>query len=317
MTPMMVLWLACNPPPPPLLVLAPSSTQVPIERLTRDWAASAQTEATVIFDDSASLARMVDGGTPADLLLLSDATRMDDLVSREHVLESTRTALVGDDLAVVASTTASRAPQDLRALLEDDHVLLVPPADSAEALRLQMHLESVEAWDALEPRIRHLHDEEAVLAGIVADTNAVGVLSAGRASLGANLEVAFAISLPEPLLRIDGAVVSHAERPEAAAMLLAFLQSDGAEAPFRARGFRDFGGAVGSEPTRARPGPLPGGPSTPHPGGPGGPPVRGPTSTPASPPPPPPPAADGPHPNAPLPRSKAPPPPVPLPSPPK
>ena len=164
MTPMMVLWLACNPPPPPLLVLAPSSTQVPIERLTRDWAASAQTEATVIFDDSASLARMVDGGTPADLLLLSDATRMDDLVCAST--SSNQPAPRSSVRPRGRCTTTASAPQDLRALLEDDHVLLVPPADSAEALRLQMHLESVEAWDALEPRIRHLHDEEAVLAGL-------------------------------------------------------------------------------------------------------------------------------------------------------
>ncbi|MEC8424262.1 MAG: hypothetical protein VX000_10830, partial [Myxococcota bacterium] len=65
----LAMLVGCTPSPPPLLVLAPRSTQVPVERLVRDWATSQGTEATVVFDDSAALARMVDGGTPADLLL--------------------------------------------------------------------------------------------------------------------------------------------------------------------------------------------------------------------------------------------------------
>jgi ABC-type molybdate transport system substrate-binding protein len=265
------LLLGCNTPPPPLLVLAPGSTRVPVERLVRDWAASQQTDASVVFDDSAALARMVDGGTPADLLLLSDPVRMDGLVDRQHVHAGTRAAIAGDDLAVIASVVAQRPAHDLSTLHRQGRTLLLPPEDSAESIAARALLEDAGLWDDIGARAMYLHDEAAVLARVEADPEAVGILSAGRANLGPNVGVAFTLDAPEPPLQIEGGVVAHAERPETATALLAFLQTPGAEAPFRARGFRATAGDVG------RPGgpPRPGAPP-PHdrvrPGSPAGPP---------------------------------------------
>ena len=253
--------LACSTPPPPLLVLAPTSTQVPVERLIRDWAASEGTEATVVFDDSPALSRMVDAGTPADLLLLSDAGRMDRLAARDHLLPGSRAQLAGDDLVVLVSVNATRTPRDLAGLLDPERPLFAPPADSAESEHLRSLLEATGRWPETEHRITHVHDEAAVIARVVDDPEAVGFLSSGRANLGANVEVAFPLPSPTPALLIEGAVVAHAERADTATELLRFLCSEGAEAPFRARGFRGLGSRreapppqpAGSAPPRGAP----------------------------------------------------------------
>lgn len=276
MKPLLLLLLGCTTEPPPLLVLTPGSAQVPVERLVRDWATSERTQATVVFDDSAALARMVDGGTPADLLLLSDTVRMDGLEDRQHLDPDTRAALAGDDLAVLGSVVATRPARDLPALAQGEGPLLLPPEDSAETVAARALLEDAGHWGALSPRVVYAHDEQALLDALVEDPAASGILSAGRANLGANVSVAFTLSPAEPPLLLEGAVVAHADRPDVAARLLDFLQSPEAEAPFRARGFR--GVREGMQPVGGPhhgppPGGQPGGPSGQHagPGGPGGP----------------------------------------------
>ena len=271
---MLLMFLGCSTPTPPLLVLAPSSTQVPVERLVRDWATSEGTTATVVFDDSPALSRMVDAGTPADLLLLSDVSRMDRLIEREHVLGTSRAPLAGDDLVAFVSVSATRTPRDLDTLLDGDQRMFAPPESSAESLHLRAQLDATRRWHEAKPRLTYVHDEAAVLDAVVADPGSVGFLSSGRANLGANIEITFALISPAPALVIEGAVVAHAERADTAGTLLDFLGSDGAEAPFRARGFRglELGGgrppihATGPEPTRGLPPPAPASPAHRHPG---------------------------------------------------
>lgn len=265
MSVVLLMVLACSTPPPPLLVLAPTSTQVPVERLIRDWAASEGTEATVVFDDSPALSRMVDAGTPADLLLLSDTGRMDRLAEREHLVPGSRALLAGDDLVVLVSVNATHPPRDLAGLLDPERPMFAPPADSAESQHLRSQLEAADSWPAAEDRITHVHDEAAVIARVVDDPEAVGFLSSGRANLGANVEIAFPFPSRTPALLIEGAVVAHAERADTASELLRFLCSEGAEAPFRARGFRGLGSShappsphpAGAAPPRATLAPAP------------------------------------------------------------
>ena len=267
MIPAVVALIACSPSPPPLLVLAPSSTQVPVERLVRDWATSRRTEATVVFDDSAALARMVDGGTPADLLLLSDPVRMDGLEDRQHIDRPTRTALVGDDLAVVASIVAARAPRDLPGLTAQAGAIWLPPDDSAEAAAAERLLTEAGAWEHMRARVQHAHDEDDLMEAIQADPQAVGLVSAGRGNLGVNVAARFTLDAPRPPLLIETAVVAHAARPETAAALIGFLLSPEAEAPFRARGFRgvqDPGPASGPAPSSPPHPPRPSGPRPAH-----------------------------------------------------
>lgn len=243
MTAVLLIILGCATPPPPLLVLAPGSTQIPVERLVRDWATSRHTDATVVFDDSTALARMVDGGTPADLLLLSDTVRMDGLEDRQHLDPSTRVSLAGDDIAAVASVVATKAPTDIPAMLSQTGPVWLPATGTAEAEAVERLLTEAGVWSGLEARIQHAHDESALMEALQADPLAVGLLSAGRANLGVNVAVNFVLTPAEPPLLIEAAVVAHADRPETAASLLAFLRSPEAEAPFRARGFRQVGEA--------------------------------------------------------------------------
>lgn len=303
----LLLGWGCATPAPPLLVLAPGSTEVPVARLVRDWAASQRTSATVVFDDSAALARMVDGGTPADLLLLSDPVRMDGLEDRQHLDATTRTPLAGDDLAVVASIVATRPPRDLRGLMAQTGTVWLPAEGSAEAEAVERLTAESGAWDVLAARVQYAHDEDALLEALQSDPLATGLLSAGRAVLGVNVAVSFALSPAEPPLLIEAAVVAHADRPETAAGLLEFLGSPEAEAPFRARGFRGLHGpgpghGHGAPPPDKSPHPHgpPQGAKRPQPGG--HPPGGGMSGA----PPPGPQPAGRPHPDAAAPRSPGP-----------
>jgi molybdate transport system substrate-binding protein len=223
----------------PLLVFAAVSTQGAIDEALRAWPAPDGWTARAAFAASSQLARQIEAGAPADLVISADERWMDALASRALIAPGTRTDLLGNHLVLIAPAGRSIAIQVApgfaiadafsgRMAITDPSVPLGRYARQAFA--------ALGWWPALAPRSLPAEDAHAALRLVELGDVALGVAYSSDA-LGDD-RVTVVAALPDRLhtpIRYPVAVLSGA-RPMART-LLAWLVSAPARAIFRRHGF--------------------------------------------------------------------------------
>jgi molybdate transport system substrate-binding protein len=231
-------------PAAPARVYAASSLTVALTEIAALWQRAEHPSPVLVFAGSATLARQLRAGAPADIYVSADAAWMDELARDGRVDAATRVDLLGNALVLVAAGSASFRV-DLRAGAPlarafTGRLCTGEPGVVPLGTYAREALQWLGAWEALEPRLVGTEDARAALAlverghcaaGIVYATDAAG---SRRVHTVATFPDAAHRAIVYPVALLRGAT------PEGRAFF-AFLRGTTAAAVFQRHGFRVLG----------------------------------------------------------------------------
>lgn len=199
------------------VVLAASSMQEGLSAAADDWEARGHARPVLSFASSSAVARQVDEGAPADLVVTSDKRWIGWLAQRD-ALASEALPLVANQLVVVAPT-GQGAPASLATLAAEPGAGRlaigdpdsVPAGEFARAALLSMGL-----WDKLAERLAPGENVRASLALVERGEAALGIVYASDAAASEQVRVVEEIA-PEthPRIIYYVAVAGGSEHPRA------------------------------------------------------------------------------------------------------
>jgi molybdate transport system substrate-binding protein len=230
-------------PERPLLVFAAASLKGPLDEVGAAFTREAGTTVTLSFAASSALARQIESGAPADVLISADEEWMDYLAARNLVRADTRRVVIGNRLVLIAPAglpgpLALRPGLDLApALGTHGRLALADPAAVPAGRYARAALEWLGAWPALEQRLAPAENVRAALLLVALGEAPLGVVYASDAA--AEPRVAVLGTFPREAhvpIRYPAAVVTRS-RHAAATRFVAALGDGTARAAFLRHGF--------------------------------------------------------------------------------
>jgi molybdate transport system substrate-binding protein len=224
-----------------VLVLAAASTIDAIESAVDDFRGGTAARIEVSFAATSVLARQIEEGAPADLMLSASAAWADYVEDRAIV--DRRVALVGNQLTVIVPADSDVHAQPLAQIASDDRlqrIAIADPASVPAGIYATEALKNAGLWPALEPRLVPTLDARAALTLVAGGETSAGLVYATDAAATPRVRVIAQVDpqlhqpIEYPLLLLGGA------RPEAV-LFYEYLISERGRAHFYDRGFRQAG----------------------------------------------------------------------------
>ena len=191
-----------------------------------------ETKDRVVFNFGASsmLARQIEAGAPADLLLSAD-----DLVRTSRLGE--RASFLSNTLVVIVPRDGGRRitqPRDLIGL----KVALAEPSTVPAGIYARRYLQKVGLWDRVKRNVIPTDNVRAALAAVEAGNVDAAIVYRTDARVSKEVRVAYAVPRGQgPRIAYLFAVIADAEQPRAARRFFAHLRSQRAIAIFEKHGF--------------------------------------------------------------------------------
>jgi molybdate transport system substrate-binding protein len=188
------------------------------------------------FGASSTLARQIQAGAPAQVLISADRTQMDLLERAGLVRVADRIDLLSNRLVVIvpaASPLALRSASDLGAARR---IALADPEAVPAGVYARQWLEKLGLWTTLRERVVPTLDVRAALAAVASAAADAGVVYRTDAATSTRVRVAFEVAEGEaPRIVYPAAAVAHAGAPARA--FVVSLRSAEASAVFTRLGF--------------------------------------------------------------------------------
>lgn len=186
------------------VVLAASSMTEAIEAAADAWAARGHLRPVLSFAGSSSVARQVEQGAPADLVITADAEWMDWLAERDLVDPASRRDIASNSLVYVWRDLhlelPGRAPGEVP--WEPRRVAMADPASVPAGRYVRAALEQAGVWQQVEPMVVPTENVRQALALVERGEADLGVVYASDALASPGL-------LTQPLLLPDGVQVLY------------------------------------------------------------------------------------------------------------
>lgn len=225
----------------PLLLFAPSSLSSVLGDLRHDWTAGGR-KLTVSYAGTATLARQVRAGAPADVFISADRAWLDALTA-DGLLMRPR-PLAGNRLVLIVPTSASRRavplqPGALADVLGDARLALASVESVPAGRYAKAALTSLGLWTEVRTRLAETADVRAALRLVALGEAPLGVVYATDARAEPRVRVVADFpSTSHPAIEYWAAPVVNGSHPDTAAFM-DYLASPAAMAHFRQAGFTD------------------------------------------------------------------------------
>ncbi|MBV2360107.1 molybdate ABC transporter substrate-binding protein [Thalassococcus sp. CAU 1522] len=224
-------------------VFAAASLGDALADAAQPWQEATGHDVVISAAGSATLARQIDLGAPADLFVSANAEWMDWLADRRRIDTATRRVLAGNTL-VLAMPSLGGTDQEitpdypLLAMLGDGRLATALTDAVPAGIYAKQALQSLGFWDAVKDRLAETDNVRAALAlvalgevplGIVYATDVLaepGVLVVGRFPAGSHDPITY-----------PAAVIAESARRDSAVSLLDWLSGPQAQAVLAAHGF--------------------------------------------------------------------------------
>lgn len=220
-------------------VFAAASLKNALEEIAAAWTERTGEKVTLTFAASSTIARQVDQGAPADIVLLANEAWMDWLDERERLRPETRHGLVGNRLVLIAAEPVSLTPAPgfpLAEALGEDRLAMALIDAVPVGIYGKAALTNLGVWPDVAPRIAQTDNARAALALVATAEAPFGIVYASDAR--AETRVTIAGEFPReshPPIRYPAAL--NAESPDQALGFFAFLAGDAARVVFDRHGF--------------------------------------------------------------------------------
>ena len=222
---------SCTPPPPAgPIILAPASLQTVLDDLARRWTKDGRAVPVISYSATATAARQVGEGAPADIVLTADVRWMGWLAERGLLAGPPRDLARGRLVVVAPADTPT--PSSLAAFLTGgDARLAIGDPDQSPAGAYAMEALRASGQLALaEDRIVRSENVRAALALVERGEAGLGIVYASDAVASRRVRVIEPIdaSLHQPIL-FQAAIVRHSGHPDAGEFLAHLLSPAAAD----------------------------------------------------------------------------------------
>ena len=223
----------------PVLVFAAASLKSALDEIANYWQRERHGQVVISYAATSALARQVEQGAPADVLISADLDWMDYLAKRDLIKPESRVNLLGNRLVVVA-------PQDLSLRIVGldipgalaDGKLAMANIDAVPAGKYgKASLESLGFWSKLRGQVVQTDNVRAALVLVGRGEARLGIVYQSDAE--ADPGVRLVTLLPEdshPPIIYPAAVLRESRNPDGASFA-AFLRSPTAREVFEWHGF--------------------------------------------------------------------------------
>lgn len=235
------LLIACSAPAKApketVTVFAAASLTDALGDIATAYEASTGRTVRLSFAASGSVARQIEAGAPADVVILADEPWMDRLASAGQIDASSRRDLLGNRLVVISASGATIEGDPLTWLARTGGRLAIGDPESVPAgAYARTWLQQTGRWATLEPRLVTGVDVRAVRTFVSRGEAALAVVYSSDAVGSADVRVVL-----EPPAAEQPKIVYPAALTRTATTggrdFLAYLQSEPSAAMFRRRGF--------------------------------------------------------------------------------
>jgi molybdate transport system substrate-binding protein len=225
----------------PLTVFAASSLTDVLQAMGRAWRSQGGAELRFSFASSAVIARQVEAGAPADVVISADLEWMDHLQGRALIRNATRTSLAGNRLVLVAPASskvrlrlARGAP--LGRSLEGGRLALGDPDTVPAGRYARQALIALGLWDQVAGRLAPAENVRTALQFVARGEAPLGVVYATDARIEPRVRLIDAFPTNTHPAIVYPAALTRSAQP-GAERFLAFARGSAGQAVFRRFGF--------------------------------------------------------------------------------
>jgi len=217
---------------PSVTVFAAASLRGALDEVARGY----DGDVALSFGGSGTMARQIDAGAPADVVLLAAPVWMTWLRDRGAVKSDAVVDLLGNSLVVIAPTDSNIAPDpaDLAGALGDARLAMGQRDAVPAGIYAREWLEATGQWDAIAPHLAETDNVRSALALVARAETPLGVVY--RTDALADPQVRILYDIPQEThspITYPAAALS-----DSGAAFMAHLQSDDARAVFARHGFK-------------------------------------------------------------------------------
>ncbi len=230
-----------------LHVFAAASLKDALEPAAAGWSAATGADVVLSFAGSATLAKQIEHGAPADLFISASTGWMAYLAERDRIDAATIQVLASNALVLVAPADAEASVAAKPLVLSHDFDIADQLGDGRLAIALtsavpagqygRAALESLGLWEAAAPRLAETQNVRAALALVARGEAPLGMVYASDAAAEPRVRVVATVPAEtHPAIRYPAALVTGQAHAEAAA-ILDWLASDAAWTHFQRQRF--------------------------------------------------------------------------------
>lgn len=229
---------ASKPEPPVVTIFAAASLTEALGQIAEDYERQTGQAVRLSFAGSGSVARQVEAGAPADIVILADQSWMDRLGKAGRLSSSSRVDLLGNRLVLISGAEMETPPvEPLSWLVQTEGRLAVGDPDSVPAGSYARNwLQAIGRWEALEPYLVTGADVRAVRTFVERGEAALGVVYRSDVVGAPGVRVIAEPPASQQPKIVYPAALTTVAKPEAAP-LLQYLRSPQADAVFVRHGF--------------------------------------------------------------------------------
>lgn len=225
-----------------ITVFAAASLKTALDEIARDWETQTGHTARISFAGSSALARQIQQGAPADIIISANQAWMDVLEEDGRIVPATRVDLLGNTLVLVSAdpnlpSTEISKDLDLPAMLKDGPLAMALVDAVPAGIYGKAALESLGLWETVAPHVAQTDNVRAALALVAVGEAPVGVVYATDDAAEPRVHVigTFPPGTHPPIV-YPAAAIAQSTNP-LRLTFLRFLCSDTATATFRRLGF--------------------------------------------------------------------------------
>ena len=223
-----------------LTVFAAASLKNAIDEIAGLYEAESSDTVIVSYAGSATLARQIEMGAPADVFISANTAWMDYLSDQALLEEESRFNLASNQLVLISSTQnldlSLDDPQELIDLLQNEYLAMGMVESVPAGIYGKQALTFYNLWDALNPQIAQADNVRSALALVASGEAPFGIVYQSDAVAEKNVSVAarFPASSHDPILY---PVATIKDSDKQTGLFLQFLRSKHSKAILERNGF--------------------------------------------------------------------------------
>ncbi|WP_029010039.1 molybdate ABC transporter substrate-binding protein [Azospirillum halopraeferens] len=225
-----------------VLVMAAASMKNAIEKAAAEFTAGTGIRVIGSFAASSALAKQIENGARADIVVSADLDWMDYLETRNLIKPESRVNLFGNDLVLIAPAGSTVAVDlkpgvDLAGLLGTGRLAVGDPTNVPVGRYAQAALTGFGIWESVGPKLARTDNVRAALALVSRGETPLGIVYRTDAQIdrGVTIAATFPADSHPPIV-YPFALTATTTNPNAD-LFFSHLKSDGTAAVFRSFGF--------------------------------------------------------------------------------
>ncbi len=223
-------------------VFAAASLKDALDEAARGFDAKSGNRTTISYGASSSLARQIEHGAPADILVSADAEWIDYLEERKLIRAGSRVNLLSNRLVLVSPSAGAigiriEAGFPLARALGRDRLAMADPDHVPAGRYGRAALESLGVWTSVSGKIARSENVRAALALVARGEAPLGIVYSSDALAERRVRIVDEFPVSSHPRIVYAAALAAASRSAAAPGLLAFLRSPAARAIWVKHGF--------------------------------------------------------------------------------